>query len=436
MPEFKPNIYNEQVVLAQMIHSVDFRKRIVVEIDSGYFLVIKHKLIFTVLQRITEKSLDYNEDTFIVEANDMQNSLELLTYLKEILKVYDSNQNLDYHLDVLKTDYHRKKVLVDKLPDIETKIFNGSIDLAAISDEFDSMSSDLKSGIDSGKAVLTGGEIEFAYTALLSDRRSREFKGFYFTELDEKLTCGVEPGLITTVAGLSGSGKTTLMSNFVSRLVHHNVSTLFFPQEEGGLRVFDRLVALVSGVETNRIKKFTKQLNVQEKIKMMSAIKQLSGLPLHIYDKPYLDWRMMRLYVEKYKPQVIVIDLFEKIVEIRGSLKQEVIAAQLDVLQNFVKEMNVHAIITAQLRRDLMVRKNKRPTLDAIKNSGKYHEASDLVIGLHREKYFDSGSTAEDIIELSVLKQRDGPAPFVCGYEFDGKHSRIGDYRIVDLGSD
>jgi replicative DNA helicase len=73
--------------------------------------------------------------------------------------------------------------------------------------------------------------------------------------------------------------------------------------------------------------------------------------------------------------------------------------------------------------------------LDAIKNSGKYHEASDLVIGLHREKYFDPNSTVEDIIELSVLKQRDGPAPFVCGYEFDGKHSRVGDYRIVDLGA-
>jgi replicative DNA helicase len=68
-------------------------------------------------------------------------------------------------------------------------------------------------------------------------------------------------------------------------------------------------------------------------------------------------------------------------------------------------------MILAQLNRALESRAEKRPSLSDLRDSGEIEENADLVLGLHREDYYESsGHTTNDSpTELNTLKFRNGP---------------------------
>jgi len=423
--------FNEQIIIAYMIHDPEFRARMLGELSAETFLIPKNQIVFMVFEKLHEKGLDYNEDTFIVESEGMAVQEKLPAYMREIETLYDVNENIEHHIGRLKSDYVRKNVLIDDIPKLETKLLDNEIGLDEVTGILDTINEKIRDSSDASEYVFAGDSLYKSYMELMNERRTQKFYGTYFPEFDKKLTCGFAPAQVTVVAGLSGSGKTTFVANLASRLVHHNIPVLLFPLEEGGLRVFDRMLALKLNIKTMKLKKNLGQLTNREKYDLAVGTKAFSKMPLTIYNRPMLNFSLMEFMVDKYKPAVIVLDLFEKLAEVRGDTDQKNIAVNLNRFQNFVQSKNIHGIITAQIRRTNMSKANKRPTLDSIKNSGGYTEIADLVIGLHREAYF-SEDDIEDIIEIICLKQRDGVAPYTQAYKFYKETSFVGEHMIVD----
>jgi len=287
--------------------------------------------------------------------------------------------------------------------------------------------------------ISSGDELEKGYRDFLSERASREFCSFYFPELDKKLTYGAYPGLMTVLASLTGQGKSTVCANLVSRWALHDRSVLWCPLEEGGMRSLDKIIASLSRVKGDDLKKNYKNLGFEEKYRVMQAIRNISRTKLHIYKSPHLSFSQLRLLVRKYKVEILVIDLFEKLSDLKSSQEQQVISQYLDQFQKFCQDMMVHGLITAQIRREKMRGRNaqeRRPTLDSLKNTGRYAEAADLVIGLYRDKYFNPFKDEEDVVEMRILKQRDGDAPLRVDYIFDKDYNSIGEYRIPKIEED
>ncbi len=425
MNSIKPDVVNEQIILGNMIHNPDFRKRMVTEVSAETFLLDKHQIVFMVFEKLVKKNLDYNEDTFIVESEGAAEQYDLVVYMRELEELIDDNINIDHHVKILVRDKTRKDIATKFIPEFEKILFNDDLTLEDYKHPLDEINRRIDENVDVDNTICSGDGLYASYFNLLKQRRENQFHGLFFKEVDERLTCGLEGGQVSVLAGLSGSGKTTLAANISSRLVHHGVKVLMFPLEEGGLRVFDRMVALKAGVHTRKLKKDVAELTSREKYDIAVAVKQYSQMPLMIFDKPNLNFNMLELMVDKFKPDVIVIDLFEKMMEVRKKLDQENISSNLETFQAFVKERNVHGMITAQIGREQMKKKDKRPTIEYIKNSGKYTEVADLVIGVHRDRYFTPDAEGPDVLEIIVLKQRDGEAPFKCGYEFDGSTSHI-----------
>ena len=69
--------------------------------------------------------------------------------------------------------------------------------------------------------------------------------------------------------------------------------------------------------------------------------------------------------------------------------------------------------------------KNPRPQLHELKNSGGYEEVADLVLLLHRQKYYNK-SVEKDVLEVDVAKQRRGPQNERVGFEFHPEVCRVG----------
>lgn len=78
------------------------------------------------------------------------------------------------------------------------------------------------------------------------------------------------------------------------------------------------------------------------------------------------------------------------------------------MLKIMAKELNVPVICLSQLNRAAVGRSDKRPMLNDLRDSGAIEQDADVVIGLHREGYYDQESSDPYLAEAIVLKNRKG----------------------------
>ncbi len=90
----------------------------------------------------------------------------------------------------------------------------------------------------------------------------------------------------------------------------------------------------------------------------------------------------------------------------RRDLEVGDIARELKLL---AKKLNIPIILLSQLSRGVEQRQDKRPVNSDLRDSGNIEEHADLVGFLYRDDYYDSQSEKQNIIEIILSKQRNGP---------------------------
>jgi len=78
-------------------------------------------------------------------------------------------------------------------------------------------------------------------------------------------------------------------------------------------------------------------------------------------------------------------------------------------LKALARELNVPVIALSQLSRSVEARQVKRPMLSDLRESGSLEQDADLVAFLYREDYYNPETENQNITELIVAKNRNGP---------------------------
>ena len=78
------------------------------------------------------------------------------------------------------------------------------------------------------------------------------------------------------------------------------------------------------------------------------------------------------------------------------------------MLKIMAKELRVPVLCMSQLSRANEGRKDKRPMLSDLRESGAIEQDADVVIGLYREGYYDKECETPDVAEAIILKNRRG----------------------------
>ena len=106
-------------------------------------------------------------------------------------------------------------------------------------------------------------------------------------------------------------------------------------------------------------------------------------------------------------------------------------------LKVLAKELDVPVIALSQLSRAVESRKDRRPMLSDIRESGSIEQDCDIVMFLYRDDYYNPDTEEKNVAECIIAKHRSGePGTIKLGWK--GQHTKFIniEYREEDVQSE
>lgn len=234
-----------------------------------------------------------------------------------------------------------------------------------------------------------------------------------FADLD-KMTSGLCPGDMVVVAGRPAMGKTAFALNVGENMALDGEVVLVFSLEMTKPQLTNRLLASIGRIELGRLR--NGRLQEDDWDKMTLALAKLNDAKLVIDDTGGMTLPKIRARARREKRRrgglgLIVIDYLQLIEDGRGGGENR--NAELTAISRGIKamakELKVPVIALSQLSRKVEERKDRRPMLSDLRESGAIEQDADLVLMLYRDEYYNPDTQSKGLAEVIIAKQRSGP---------------------------
>ncbi len=237
-----------------------------------------------------------------------------------------------------------------------------------------------------------------------------------FVELD--LMIQRLEGLVV-LAARPGMGKTALAANIIANVARAGHNVLFFSLEQERSQIFERMLAAEaeSSLEEIRIGAINNDEVALGKIQRGEEVMEHLMEYIHIDDKAnintaYITSVSRQKAYEKGSLGLIVID-YLNIMRLADKMKVEALGDAVKELRALGKELGVPVLLLAQLSRQPEGqdrKKNRRPELSDLRDSGEIEQSADMVWFIYRDSYYDQAGLvpSQDIAEVIVRKNRNG----------------------------
>lgn len=439
--EFVYDAANEALVLRAAVglaRSDRARARALVHsISADEFLVAAHCSFWRCLRQIADGGLEYTPET-LRQLLAVEPTAPTEEYLEEIETTATIAPNLDWHLQQLRWDATRARVIQGVLPELVRELSDPRVAVERAVTSARSLCRALEGG--SGRRFIhRREELAASYRGELLQRR--EGGNFYpsgFAAIDESLSEGFMPGNTSIVTGLSGSGKSTYAAALAVNMAKLGRRPLVCAWEMGGTSTLDILVSMLTRIPLTAVIRGTysdedhRRLErasdwVNKKILFMenAFFGQLSTGTASTEKKQRrsndrnLD--ILEGYIAESGCDIVIMDLWDRLL---ADQSPDAVTDALYRQQNMHREYGVHGTLLVQLRlKDVEKRADKRPTRESIKGVGTFVEVADLIFGVHRDAQFKD--VPDDTLELICLKQRKGVANWAVRFPWEGATCQI-----------
>ena len=408
----------EQAVLSSMLFDRE-------AISTALEILQGHDFYRPDNQAIFETMLELysmNEPVDVVTLSDKLGEKGLLEQIGrdrviQLAAAYYTSANIKYHAQIV-----AEKSLLRQLIKASTGITNASYDareeVAAIMEMAEKSIFDL---------AQRGNTRDFAHISdvvvLAIDKLEELYKNqgkatgvaTGFTDFDER-TAGLQPSDLILIGARPSMGKTALLLNIAQHAALHNhVPTAIFSLEMSKEQLGNRMLAVESGIDSQILR--TGNLDRPEYWDRISeCMPILSKAPLYIDDTPGITITEMRAKCRRLKIEknlgLVVVDYLQLMTASAGSRpesRQQEISEISRSLKGLAKELHVPMLVAAQLSRAVEARKDHRPMLSDLRESGAIEQDADVVAFLYRDEYYNPETLKKGHAEVIIAKQRNGP---------------------------
>lgn len=276
----------------------------------------------------------------------------------------------------------------------------------------------VRGGLESLEQVLQ--EVFPTIQERMRDRRYITGLPSGLADLD-RMTSGFQRGDLVVIASRPSMGKTAFILNIHRHLsVDRGIPTAFFSLEMAKEQIALRLLCMEARVDFQKVR--TGYLNREEIRRVTQAVERLRTAPIFIDDTPGITIPELRAKarraVREHRVALVGLDYLQLMRGPReAENRQQEIAAISRALKSLAKELNIPVLAVSQLSRAIEQRKDPRPQLSDLRESGAIEQDSDVVLFLHSETYYsrsreegEEGAPPEsEAMEIIIGKQRNGP---------------------------
>ncbi|WEG12808.1 replicative DNA helicase [Pullulanibacillus sp. KACC 23026] len=377
-----------------------------------------HQRIYSVMLDLSERGEPVDVITLTAELRDRKQLDEVggLSYLTELANSAPTAANIEYYSHIVE-----EKAILRRLIRTATQIVSDGYQRE---DEVESILDDAEKTIlevsqkkrstafQSIKDVL----VETYDNIELLNNRKGDVTGIPtgFIELD-RMTAGFQRNDLIIVAARPSVGKTAFALNIAQNVaIKANENVAIFSLEMGAQQLVMRMLCAEGNIDAQRLR--TGRLEEADWQKLTMAMGSLSNAGIYIDDTPGIRVNEIRAKCRRLQQErglgMILIDYLQLIQgsSSRGSENRQQEVSEISrTLKALARELNVPVIALSQLSRGVESRQDKRPMMSDIRESGSIEQDADIVAFLYRDDYYDKESEKQNIIEIIIAKQRNGP---------------------------
>lgn len=269
--------------------------------------------------------------------------------------------------------------------------------------------------------------MDFINKSMSGDKKPYVPTGFY--SLDRILSGGLVQGGLVTLAARPGTGKTTAGICIAENVAQQKIPVLYVSLEMTSIQIWTCRVANYGGL--NRSEIYTGDYSgtaseITEKTKRAAkTVEALYDVPFYVRDTPASVEDIEREARSIPGIGLIVVDHLGLVMPSEGSSKSryEIMTDIAHRLKQLALSMKIPVLALCQLNRMSLERKDRKPTMADLRDSGAIEEDSDSVILLFRDENVPN-SVGKQKIRFIVDKNRHGQTGDV-DMNFIGSMSRI-----------
>lgn len=351
-------------------------------------------------------------------------------YLAEMSNRVASSANIEYHARIV-AQKHILRRLIETAEGLQSQAYGDK-------DPFEVLAGAQKDLFEltnfSGKNAVSAAQAGVDVLGQIA-RAMRKTDGLVgvpsgFRRLDES-TGGWQAADLVIIAARPGMGKTAFALCNALNAAKAGVPVAIFSLEMSTSQLYKRLVAMETGISSNRIQRGL--LSEDEHRRCEAAVASLSELPIYIDDSAGLSAFALsakaRRLKASYQVGLIIVDYLQLMSgDARGASREQEVSGISRSLKGLAKDLGCPVIALSQLSRAVESRPDRRPRLSDLRESGALEQDADIVAFLYREDYYES--VAENgQTELLIEKHRNGSLDTI-GLHFEKDTTKFSDPSV------
>lgn len=416
------NIHAEKSILGAMILSNMACATAMQSLIDKDFYLLAHQKIYEAMFDLHLNSKEVDLVT-LSDKLDMLGVLEVVggyDYLAEISEFVPIVSNIEQYINIVKNDSILRQ-LIDAAGLISEDCFNDDKETSTVISNAEKAIFDISQSKTSKSFIHVRAAanevidiIDFRYNhpnSLIGLKTG-------YPQMD-KMLLGLKPSELILIASRPSMGKTALGLNIAQQAAFlSDAKVAMFSLEMPYEQLIERMMSSIGELELQKIK--TGALTDNDWDKLGTASDEIGNCNIFIDDTssitiPEIISKCRRLKIEK-GVDLVIIDYLQLLSSSkRNESRLQEISEMTRMLKIMAMDLAVPVILLSQLSRAPEQRKDHRPILSDLRDSGTIEQDADVVMFVYRQAYYDERNSEIDpsmitnTAEIIVAKNRSGP---------------------------